>query len=53
MDTWSAKVLQIKWELGESEIEVTRTLFWPAGFLGNKKHLLAGARETSIGYPGN
>ena len=53
MDTWRAKVLQIKWELDASESEVTSTLFWPAGFLGNKNHLLGGAKETSTGYPSN
>ena len=32
---------------------MTRTIFWEAGCLGNEKHLLAGAKDSSIGYPGN
>ena len=36
MDTWSAKILLMKWEWDKSEYEVTSPLFWQAGCLGNE-----------------
>ena len=32
---------------------MTSTLFWQAECLRNEKHFLAGAKESSIGYPGH
>ena len=52
-DAWSAKVLLIKLEWKKCENEETSRLLWQAGCLSHEKHLLAVAKESSIGSPGH